>query len=110
VQGSPLASLIFLGLLIGVFYFMLIRPQKRRVDQHRKLIQSIETGDDVVTIGGLYGSVVSVDDEDVELDVGSGTVLRFTKSAIARIVEDEEEEDEEDEGEEPAAEEEEEEA
>jgi preprotein translocase subunit YajC len=94
VQGSPVGSLLLLVLLFGLFYFMLIRPQRRRVQQHQRLVDSLEPGDDVVTIGGLYGTIVSIGDEDVELEVSSGTTLRFLKSAIARRILDEEEEDE----------------
>lgn len=79
-------SLLFLALLIGIFYFMLIRPQKRRVDQHRALVESISVGDEVVTIGGLHGTIRSVTDDEFELEVAPGTNLRFVKSAIARKV------------------------
>jgi preprotein translocase subunit YajC len=65
---------------------MLIRPQKRRVENHKKLVDSIGIGDEVVTIGGLFGTVHSVGDEEIELVVASGTQLRFVKSAIARRV------------------------
>ncbi len=95
MQGA--GSLVFLALLIGVFYFLLIRPQKRQAEQRRQLIESVETGDDVITIGGIHGIVRSIDDDDVELEVAPGTVVRFVKSAIARKVYDEDEiEDEED--------------
>ena len=82
-------SLVFLILMMVVFYFMLIRPQKRRADQHRNLIRSLEVGDDVVTIGGLYGTVRHLGDDDVELEVSPGTRLRFVKTAVARRVSDE---------------------
>lgn len=80
------SGLIFLGLLIFIFYFMLIRPQKRRVEQHRRLIEGIEVGDEIVTIGGLYGSVRSIGDDEIELEASPGVTLRYAKSAIARRV------------------------
>lgn len=83
---QDLSSLIFLGLLIFVFYFMLIRPQKRRVEQHRRLIESIQVGDEIVTIGGLYGSVTALGDDEVEIEASPGVTLRFTKASIARRV------------------------
>ena len=92
MQGA--GSLVFLALLIGVFYFLLIRPQKRQAEQRRQLIDSVETGDDVITIGGIHGSVRSIDDDDIELEVAPGTVVRFVKSAIARKVYDEIEDEE----------------
>lgn len=79
-DASPL---IFLVLLIGIFYFMLIRPQKRRVEEHRRLIQSIAVGDDVVTIGGMHGTVRRIGDDDLDLEIAPGTSVRFSKSAIA---------------------------
>ena len=87
MQG--LESLIFLALLIAIFYFMLIRPQKKRAEQHRQLIESITLGDEVVTIGGMHGRVAALRDEDVELEVAPGTRVRFVKTAIARRMEPE---------------------
>jgi preprotein translocase subunit YajC len=85
-----LSSLIFLALLIGIFYFMLIRPQKRQAEQRRALIESVEIGDEVITIGGIHGTIQSIDDEDMQLEVAPGTVVTFVKSAVARKVWDEE--------------------
>lgn len=85
--GSGLiGNVVFLALLIGVFYFLLIRPQKRRVDQHRRLIDSVDVGDEIVTIGGMFGTVRSIGDEHMELEITPGTTVRFTKAAIARRV------------------------
>ena len=94
MQG--LSSLIFLALLIGIFYFMLIRPQKRQAEQRRQLIESVETGDEVITIGGMHGTVRSLDDDDVELEIAPGIVVTYVKSAVARKVyeEDDVEDDE----------------
>lgn len=84
-----LSALLFPALLIVIFYFMLIRPQRKRADQHKKLIESVGYGDEVVTIGGVFGIVRSLDDEEVELEVAPGTTMRFLRSAIARrVVED----------------------
>jgi preprotein translocase subunit YajC len=83
-----LSSLIFLALLIFIFYFMLIRPQKRRVEEHRRLVESIGEGDQVVTIGGMFGTVVSQTDDEIELEIAAGTRVRFVRSAIARRIGD----------------------
>lgn len=81
-----LGQVVFLGALVAVFYFLLIRPQKRRVEQHQRLISSVDVGDEIVTIGGLYGTVTAIGDEDFEMEPSAGTRLRFVKSAIARRV------------------------
>ena len=93
MDSAALTQFLFIGLLIGVFYFMLIRPQKKRAEQHRSLIESVGVGDEVVTIGGLHGRVTRVGDDDFELEAAPGTKRRFVKSAIARkVTEDEDEE------------------
>jgi preprotein translocase subunit YajC len=83
-MAGGLESLIFIVFLFAIFYFLLIRPQKKRVEQHRKLIESVDPGDEVITIGGLYGTVRAIGDDEMELEVAPGTTLKFTKSAIAR--------------------------
>lgn len=84
-----LSSLIFLALLVGIFYFMLIRPQKRRMAEHRDLVASIDPGDTVITMSGMYGTVKSIGDEDVELEIAPGTTVRVVKNAIGRRVTEE---------------------
>jgi preprotein translocase subunit YajC len=86
LQGNGASSLIFLAVLIGLFYLMLIRPQKRRVQQHAQLVSSIAVGDEVITIGGIYGTVRSLGEDEIELEISDGTVVRFVKSAISRRI------------------------
>ncbi|MFN2388744.1 MAG: preprotein translocase subunit YajC, partial [Actinomycetota bacterium] len=78
-------------LLFGVMYVMLIRPQKKRMQQHQQLVASVGLGDEVVTIGGLYGTVAALRDDEIELEVSPGTKVRLVKSAIARKVTHDEE-------------------
>jgi preprotein translocase subunit YajC len=89
---AGLANLVFLGFLIAIFYFLLIRPQKKRQETHRRLIESVGVGDEIITIGGFYGTVRRLGDDEVEVEISSGTTIRMVKSAIARrITEDVEE-------------------
>ncbi|MGH2693297.1 MAG: preprotein translocase subunit YajC [Actinomycetota bacterium] len=80
------SSIIFLVLLIGIFYFMLIRPQRKRVEQHRALMESLQIGDEIITIGGIHGTIRSQGDEELEVEVAPGTNLRMLRSAVARRV------------------------
>ncbi|MGH2738411.1 MAG: preprotein translocase subunit YajC [Actinomycetota bacterium] len=82
--GGNVTFLISLALMVAIFYFLLIRPQQRRARQQRELVNSLSVGDEVVTIGGMFGTIESMDDESVTLDVGSGTRIRFIKQAVAR--------------------------
>jgi preprotein translocase subunit YajC len=75
-----LLPLIIIG---GLFYFMLIMPQRRRMKALNQLRDSIDVGDEVRTVGGIYGVVQSIEDDDMLIDVGGGTVLRVVKRAVA---------------------------
>jgi preprotein translocase subunit YajC len=101
-RGGNFTFLISLVLMVAIFYFLLIRPQQRRVRQQRQLVGSLDVGDEVVTIGGMFGRIMELDDETVMLDVGGGSRIRFVKQAVARkILEDEEEPTSEETSEEP---------
>jgi preprotein translocase subunit YajC len=76
-----LIPLLFMG---GIFYFLLIRPQQRRQRAQRSLIEGLGIGDEVITIGGVFGTIREVDDESVTLEVDEDVQIRFLKSAIAR--------------------------
>ena len=82
--SNPLMTFLPLLLMLAVFYFLLIRPQQRRARAQRDLVQSLDVGDEVVTIGGIHGIIAEVDDETVMIDVGGGTRIRFIKQAVAR--------------------------
>lgn len=83
--------------MVAIFYFLLIRPQKKRVEQHRQLVESIGLGDEIVTIGGLFGRITDEDEETFELEVALGTRVRLLKSAVARKVDDVDEVEDDDE-------------
>jgi len=99
-SGSSLSFIPILILFAGVFYFLLIRPQQRRARQQRSLIESVDVGDEVMTIGGIFGTVRAVEDDAFTVEVAPGVDLRVSKSAIARklfyedVDEDDEDEDE----------------
>jgi preprotein translocase subunit YajC len=78
--------ILMIVLLFGVMYFMMIRPQQKRRREAEQMQSSIGPGDEVVTIGGLYGTVVSVNDETVVLEVAPGVHTRYARPAIARVV------------------------
>jgi preprotein translocase subunit YajC len=79
-------SLLMLVAVMVIFYFVLVRPQKRRFREHQQLISTLAAGDEVVTIGGVYGYVQEVEDDLVWLEVADGVELRFSKQAISRRI------------------------
>ena len=96
-QGSPLTLLLPLVLMGGVFYFIAIRPQRRRTQQQKMLLSSLEVGDDVMTAGGIFGKVTEIDDDEgtVEVEIAPGTRIKMVKAGISRkLVEDYDTDDE----------------
>ncbi len=81
--GFDWTIIIFLLLIFGVFYFLLIRPQRKRQKQHDELVQELQRGDKVVTAGGIYGIIESISDESVVLKIESGTTIRVAKGSVA---------------------------
>jgi preprotein translocase subunit YajC len=83
-QRGNYTFLISLGLMVAIFYFLLIRPQQRRVRQQRELVNNLHVGDEVITIGGMFGTVRNMNDDELTLEVSPGTEIRIVKSAVAR--------------------------
>ncbi len=69
-------------LILAVFYFLMIRPQRKTQKKHQELIRELRSGDSVVTAGGIYGRIESVSDDSVVIKVESGATLRVTRSSI----------------------------
>ena len=88
-SGSALGFLLPIAILGGLFYLLLVLPQRRRAKKAKELRDSIAVGDEIRTIGGIYGTIRSEDEETFTLDIGGGTTMRIAKRAISeRIGED----------------------
>ncbi len=83
-------SILFLLVILVLFWVLLIQPQRRRKQQQERLLSDLAAGDEVITVGGIYGRVQAVGDDDVTLEVAPGTSVRVTKSAVGARVEPEE--------------------
>lgn len=83
--GSGLFMLGYLALIFGVFYLLLIRPQRKKQKEHQQLLEQLKKGDKVVTNGGMFGVIFAIDDErgKVVLKFGEDTKIEFLKSSIA---------------------------
>ena len=75
--------IIFLVLIFGIFYFLLIRPQRKRQKEHQQLVEELRRGDKVITAGGIYGVIDSVSEESIVIKVESGTTLRVARGSVA---------------------------
>jgi len=82
---SPIASLIPLVLMFGIFYFLLIRPQQKKAKEHRAMMEALKKGDQVVTAGGIHGKITAVEESVVSLEIASGVNIKVNKGHIATI-------------------------
>lgn len=85
-QQPNLFDLVFPFVLIGlVFYFLLIRPQNKRMRQHREMLAAVTRGDTVVTNGGLIGKVTKVSEGELTIDLGNNQKVKVVSSMIADV-------------------------
>ena len=77
--------IIWILVFFGIFYFLAIRPQRRQKQQHAEMISMLKKGDEVVTIGGMFGTVSAIGDDWVELEVAKRTRVRYLKRAVSSI-------------------------
>ena len=77
---------IILAVMFGIFWFLLIRPQKQQQRRHEDLLANLKPGDEVVTNGGIYGDIAEVHDDRVSLEVAEDVWIEVAKPAIARII------------------------
>lgn len=82
-QGGMMNQMIFLAVIFGVFYFMLIRPQSKRAKEHKDLLAGINNGDEVVTTSGIFGKISKVEDGCFVLTVADGVDIRVQKQSVA---------------------------
>jgi preprotein translocase subunit YajC len=88
------ATLILLAVMFGLLWLFLIRPQRQRQMQQQRLLQSVEPGDEVLTVGGLYGIVQEIDeDDDLIVEIADGIHVRIARRAIGGVVKPDEEAD-----------------
>lgn len=82
---SFLVSIFPLILIFVIFYFLLIRPQQRRMKQHQAMIEAVKVRDSAITTGGLIGKVTKVDETEVEMEVAQGVRVRVVKSMLSDV-------------------------
>ena len=89
-----MATLIFLAAMFALLWLLLIRPQRQRQVKQQQLLGSIEPGDEVLTVGGLYGIVQEMDEEDdLIVEIAEGVHVRIARRAVGGVVKPDDEED-----------------
>ena len=82
---SPFFQFIPLVLILGVFWFLIIRPQQKKQKEHLRMVDRLKKGDKVVTNGGIFGTIVKVGDDRVTLEVASKVQMQFERQQVARM-------------------------
>lgn len=84
--GGAFASFLPLILIFLIMYFLLIRPQQKKVKEHQAMVEALRRGDQIVTAGGIVGKVTKVrDDGEVEVEIASGVNVRVVKHTITQV-------------------------
>lgn len=87
MEGSAIAQFVPLILIFAIMYFLLIRPQQKKMKEHQKMVQNLRRGDQVVTQGGLIGKVVKVKDgNELDLEIAEGVKVRVVQNTIAQVL------------------------
>jgi preprotein translocase subunit YajC len=82
---SPLIGLMPIALIFIIFYFLLIRPQKKAQKEHQDMINELKKNDEVITSGGVYGTIVNIQDDVITLRVDDNTRIKVQKSSISKL-------------------------
>ena len=81
-SGALWANFATLPIIIGIFYFLVIRPQQQKAKQHQTMLDALKKGDEVLTSGGIYGKIHSVTDQVVTLEIAPNVRIRVARSRI----------------------------
>ena len=72
-------------LIIGIMYFLMIRPQQKRLKDHRDMVASIRRGDTIVTSGGIIGKVAKVDEQELQVEIADGVKVKLLRSTVSEV-------------------------
>ncbi|MFN3937386.1 MAG: preprotein translocase subunit YajC [Gemmobacter sp.] len=85
--GSAFASFIPLVLIFAIMYFLLIRPQQKKIKEHKAMVEAIRRGDQVLTQGGIIGKVTKVkEDGELEVEIAEGVKVRVVRATVAQVL------------------------
>ena len=85
-EGGLVSTLIMFALIIGIFYFLILRPQQKRQKERQKLLEALKKGDKVVTAAGMYGTIAGLDEKTALVQVADGVKIKFERSAINSVI------------------------
>lgn len=88
--AGGLAGFLLIIILFAIFYFLLIRPQQKKAKEHREMIGNLKKGNRIITSGGLYGTIVSIDDNTIGLEIAEKVKIKLSRGNVAALISDNE--------------------
>ena len=85
-QAGGIAGFLPIIILFVIFYFLLIRPQQKKAKEHRNMIAELKKGDRIITSGGIYGTIQSIDDTTIGLEIADKVKIKITRGNVAAVV------------------------
>ena len=86
MEGGAIAQFLPLILIFAIMYFLLIRPQQKKMKEHRAMVASLRRGDEIITQGGLIGKVSKVkEDGELEVEIATGVKVRVVQTTVAQV-------------------------
>ena len=80
---SSTYMIVLLVLIFAMFYFVMIRPQRKRQKEHETMVRQLQKGDKVITAGGIFGTIESLSDDSIVMKIESGTTIRVLKTMVS---------------------------
>ncbi|MGQ9824672.1 MAG: preprotein translocase subunit YajC [Desulfotomaculales bacterium] len=94
-MNQQVATLLYVVVLFALLYFLLIRPQQQRQKKHQQMIKNLKVNDNIITIGGIYGTIVKIKEDSLIIRVADNVRLEILKTAVAQVRQREEEKEKE---------------
>ena len=88
--GSPFSGLIMMLIIFGIFYFILIRPQQKKMKDHKKMVENLKKGDKIITQGGMYGTVTNSGEHKLTVEIADGVKVKIARGAVGTVLTEEE--------------------
>jgi preprotein translocase subunit YajC len=85
-QGSAMGMIVWLAILVAFIYFLMLRPNKKRMDEYKNMLGSLKVGNKIICAGGIYGVIKSISEKSLKVEIADGVVIEIPKSAVANIV------------------------
>ena len=83
--GSQYMSIVMLVAIVGIFYFLMIRPQQKRAKEHKNFLESLKKGDKIITSGGLYGTITGITDDAITIEIAEKVRVKVEKGTVATL-------------------------